>query len=278
MTLRDCFFDERIDLIACLPAEAVPVRLARLLDGVPWAKTVVFAAIPYYTGDVDGASLARFARVRDYHAYAAHLAEVLKACLAARHPAAHAAHFADHSPFDEVAGAVLAGLGVRGDNGLLITEKYSSYVFLFTLVTDLTLAEIEAEGIARGTVTAKECTHCGACRAACPGGCIGVGRETCASAISQKKGELSETEAAILRRAPYAWGCDACQDACPYTTAAAERDTLETEIPYFRARVLGRLTPEDIVQMPEDEYGSYAFGWRKKDVLIRNLTLREEDK
>lgn len=276
--LRDCFAEEKIDLFAYLPVSACPVRLPRLLDSAPWAKTVIFAAIPYYTPDLPGASLARFARVRDYHAFAAHLTEKLVGDLAAQYPASHAIGFADHSPFDEVESASRANLGVRGDNGLLITEKYSSYVFLYALVSDLTEAEIAAQGIPHGSGESGFCTHCGACRAACPGGCIGGTRETCASAISQKKGDLTETETAILRNAPYAWGCDACQDACPYTHAARRAGTIVSEIPYFREHVLGRITPADVESMSADEYKSYAFGWRKKEVLIRNLMLREDDK
>ncbi len=271
MTLKECFLTEKIDIFACLPIEAVPVRLPRLLDGAPWAKSVVFAAIPYYVSGTADANLARFARVRDYHAFAKPLTDKLTACLTG----ARAVGFADHSPFDEIEGACRAGLGVRGDNGLLITEKYSSFVFLYALVTDLTAEALLAEGIPLGGGEVKACIRCGACRAVCPGGCIGIDRATCASAISQKKGVLTEAEADILRSSPYAWGCDACQDVCPYTKAATAAGTIETEIPYFRSRVLGRVTPAAIDAMTEEEYKSYAFGWRKKDVLIRNLTLRE---
>ncbi|MBQ8747576.1 MAG: epoxyqueuosine reductase [Clostridia bacterium] len=271
MTLSECFLNEKIDLFAALPIGEVPVRLPRLLDGAPWASSVVFAAIPYYTAGNTDANLARFARVRDYHAFAQSLTDRLTACL----PGSRAVGFADHSPFDEIEGACRAGLGVRGDNGLLITEKYGSYVFLYALVTDLAVGALLAEGIPQGTGEVKSCTHCGACRSVCPGSCIGLDRATCASAISQKKGSLTAAEADILRRAPYAWGCDACQDVCPYTKAAIAAGTIETEIPYFRNRVLGRVTPAAIEAMTEEEYKSYAFGWRKKDVLIRNLTIRE---
>ncbi len=274
--LGKCLFGEGIDSFAQLPISAVPVRMPRLLSGALWAKTVVFAAVPYCTEDLPGASLARFARVRDYHRFAQRLTGKLCDCLRGRYPDARAVGFADHSPFDEVEGACLAGLGVKGDHGLLITERYSSYVFLFALVTDLSEAELSAVGIPQGTGEVRGCTHCGSCRDACPGRCIGGGRETCASAITQKKGALSEAERDILLRAPYAWGCDACQDACPYTYAARKAGTLYTRIPYFTEHVLGRITPADVERMTEEEYASYAFGWRKKEVLIRNLTLREE--
>lgn len=275
MTLGAFFRGEGIELFAALPPSVLTLRMPRLLDGFENPRSVVFAAIPYCTKDRVGANLARFARVRDYHAYAKDLGERAIACLCLRYPDLTARAFADHSPFDEVLGAAAAGIGILGDNRLLITEKYSSYVFLFSLVTDLPVEEIAAEGIPVGDGEIKTCHHCGACRLACPGSCIGADRVTCASAISQKKGALSPEEIEILKKSTAAWGCDACAEACPYTKSARERGTLYTPIPYFGEHVLGGVTPADIERMTDEEYRSYAFGWRKKDVLIRNLTLWE---
>lgn len=276
MTLSELFTCRGIDLFASVPADAPPILKPRLLARVPGAKSAVFAAIPYYVAGEES-NLAMFARARDYHVFAAALAEECAALLSAAYPGAAAAGFADHSPYAEVAGAALAGLGAVGDNGLLITGKYSSYVFLFSLITTLTQQELAAQGIAPGPCEIQRCLRCGACKRACPGGCIGGGRGTCLSAISQKKGELSPEEADALRAARYAWGCDACQDACPMTAAALRAKTIETRVPYFREGRILRLTPEAVARMSEEEYASYAFGWRKKEVMLRNLCLRKEE-
>ncbi len=270
MTLREYFEAEGVVLTASLPLEDVPVRLPRLLASVRAPRSVVFAAIPYAAA-VPPANLARFARVRDYHAYAASLGEGAVACLRVRYPDLSAAAFADHSPFDEVTGAALAGLGILGDHGLLITKPYSSFVFLFSLVTDLPLAALDAEDIPRGTGEIRFCEHCGACRDACPGSCIGRDRTTCVSAVTQKKADLTEAEEALLRRARTVWGCDVCQNVCPHTKAARP-----TEIPYFKDHVLGTLTADTVCAMTEEEYRTYAFGWRPREVLLRNLALYEE--
>lgn len=272
MTLARYFLSEGILLFASLPIDCVPVRLPRLLRGVESPKTVVFAAIPYATADVP-ANLARFARVRDYHAYAARLGEGAIACLKGRYSELSAAAFADHSPFDEVTGAALAGLGILGDHGLLITKPYASFVFLFSLVTDLPESVLDGEGIPRGTGEIRYCEHCGACRAACPGGCIGGGRERCVSAVTQKKGTLTAEERELLHRARTVWGCDVCQNVCPHTKSAEP-----TSIPYFTGEVLGTLTSDAVRAMTEEEYRSYAFGWRPREVLLRNLALYEETK
>ena len=272
MTLGEFLHCEQIHIFACLPARALTalVRKPRLLERIPDAKTVVLAAIPYRISG-ETSNLAQFARCRDYHAYAADLGQRCAALLAEHHPGCAAVGFADHSPYDEVHAAALAGLGLLGDNGLLITDRYSSYVFLFELVTTLTEAELNAEDIPRGTGIIRECEHCGACRLACPGNCAGGDRTSCLSALSQRKAALTEAEADLLRRAPYVWGCDVCQEICPHS-----RDAEDTKIPYFRESRLGILTEERLDGMSGEEYACYAFGWRKKEVMARNLRLGKE--
>ena len=269
MTLGDFLHSEQLDTFAWLPAEELPVTKPRLLEQIPGAQTVVLAAIPYRMAGES--NLAQFARCRDYHAYARELGARCAAFLAAEFPGCAAVGFADHSPYGEVRSAAMAGLGLLGDNGLLITERYASYVFIFELVTTLTEEQMYTQGIPRGTGMIRKCEHCGACRRACPGGCTDGDRTRCVSAISQKKGALTEEETDLLRRAQYAWGCDICQDVCPHAKSAAE-----TPIPYFLEGRLGILTEEKTTAMPEEEYASYAFGWRKKEIMLRNLRLRKE--
>ena len=274
MLLREYFHDAGVHLAAYLPAGEIPVIHPHLLKNIPDVRAVVFAAIPYYVTGEDS-NLAMFARGRDYHAFARDLGLGAAAVLRDRYPDATAAAFADHSPYAEVAGAAMAGLGVIGDHGMLITPAYSSFVFLFELLTSLTPAEMEAEGILQGSGTIRTCEHCGACARACPGGCIGGGRDRCLSAIGQKKGDLSEDEIRLLRSGHYAWGCDACGMACPHTKRAIAEKSIDTPISYFRENRLSRLTVQDVEAMDEGTYAAYAFGWRRKEIMLRNLRLRE---
>ncbi len=281
MTLRDYFTKAGVLLAAALPFSALTVRKERLLEDLPSPETVVFAAIPYYTeGD---SPLSHFARVRDYHAFAHTLLGGACRLLQENHPGSSAVGFADHSPYNEVAGAVLAGLGVLGDHGLLITEPYASFVCLCSLTTTLSLSELEAEGIGAGAGILSFCEHCGACRTACPGGCIGdrvggrdgSGREHCLSAVSQKKGALTPEEADALRENRTLWGCDICALACPHYEKARAAGTLSSPIPYFQKGVLRELSAETVLDMPPALYAAYPFGWRPKETLLRNLRLME---
>ena len=55
----------------------------------------------------------------------------------------------------------------------------------------------------------------------------------------KKKGDLSEEERALLRENGCLWGCDACQEACPYNRAPRE-----TEIPEFRKALIQSIPRE----------------------------------
>ena len=251
---------------ACaMPLSEAP-RINEREYNFPASGAVIPFYIPYYVGEVS--NLACFAASPDYHALCAAAFSECAAYCAER--GGYFRGFADVSPFAEVALAAMCGLGVIGDHGMLITPLHSSFVVLGEIVTDL--AEASDFPIADGVV--RECEHCGACRAACPTGALDD-RTRCVSAITQKKGELSEDEKDVIRRTRSPWGCDRCALACPHTARAAGRGTLETDVEYFRRDRLGVVTASDIAEMSDERYASYTFSWRRREVLIRNLRLIE---
>lgn len=274
MTLSEWFLSEKIDTFAAVDTAKLPQRKPFLLSRVPQAQSAVFAAIPYYRAG-ETSNLSMYARGRDYHGLASRLGKEAATLLRQRYPSGTVMEFADHSPYPEVYGAAMAGIGVIGDNGLLITEKYSSFVFIFELVTDLPLSVWEAEGVPVSEGEIRRCEHCGACRRACPGGCLSENdqRDTCLSAITQKKTDLSEEEVRLMLHGRYIWGCDVCQEVCPYTARAMRNGTLETNVPYFCEQRIPMLTEKMLDDMSEEEYAVYAFSWRPKRVLRRNLEL-----
>ena len=96
------------------------------------------------------------------------------------------ASFTDRSPIDECDAAAKAGIGVVGKNHMLITQEYSSYVFLGEIITD---AKIECQVVKS---IPEHCLGCGKCIKKCPTDCADTGM--CISAVTQKKGELSDCE------------------------------------------------------------------------------------
>lgn len=253
---------------------AVPFSLCRVLRpylalraGIsPETKrgTAILLAVPYYTPHCDdpNRNLSAYAVSKDYHLFFRELFDDLLPALRAEYPDFIFAGFTDHSPIDEIFAAATAGLGVIGRNRMLITEKYSSYVFLGEILTD---AEIPCDPIFPPPV----CEDCGRCTAACPS------HDSCLSALTQKKGDLTEDERKKLLSHPLVWGCDACQEVCPHTKRARAAGTLCSEIPFFSVDPIPRLTADRLDRMTDAEFSQRAYSWRGRETIRRNLLLTE---
>lgn len=245
----------------------------RLLASLPQSElNVIFMLFPYYTGECP--NISKYACVHDYHFFAKEVFSRLEEYFALSHPSTFAKGFSDHSPFKECHGAAMAGLGIMGRHSLLINEKYSSYVFIGELITDLSREELEREGIPFGNGEIRCCEGCALCERACPAACAGGSdREGCLSAITQKKGDLSPYEKKIIADNGYIWGCDICQDACPHTKKALEKGTIYTSIPYFLSSAIEGDPLESILKMDGEEFALYPFAWRGRAPIERNIRL-----
>ena len=267
--LSEILQKNHIDCFAALPLSACKVTKPYLLERAGITEgSVLLLAVPYFTpacADPER-NLSAYAVGRNYHAFFDALFEELLPLLKARYPEHRFAAFADHSPIAEIEAAARAGLGVIGKNGLLLTERYSSYVFLGELLTDALLPYT--------LVQPRSCEDCGLCQSACPMSRIG----TCLSALTQKKGELDGEEIAALRRWGSCWGCDLCQEVCPHTLRALQSGTIYTPIPYFHESNIPKLTLDVLDAMEEDEFLQRAYSWRKRETIRRNLLLLQEEK
>ena len=221
--------------------------------------SVIVCALPYYSGDYPERNLARYAVCDDYHRAGGGLLAEIAGELGARCPGQTFAPFIDVSPIREVKAAHLAGLGVIGLHGQLITPVWGPWVFIGCIVTDLYIMP--------GQPVPGSCLECGACLAACPTGALsreGLRRELCRSAITQKRGALSRWEEEQVRVGGMAWGCDICLEACP-----AGKSPATTPLECLKRDPLPILTRENLGPALERK----AYGYRGRGVLERNLGL-----
>lgn len=253
---------EGIDLVGVLSLDDVHIVKQYLLDriGIQHGSVICFT-IPYYAEPNVAPNISAYAYGEDYHAYTRELGERLCGTLKQAYPQNKFALFSDHSPIDERHAAASAGLGIIGAHSMLITEKYSSYVFIAELFTDANLG---------GTpLPLRYCENCGACRAACPYGL----HDGCLSALTQKKGELREDEIQMIKKYSSAWGCDICTEVCPHTKKAHFNRTIYSPIPFFKKNLIPHLTVNDIEHMDDATFSRRAYSWRGRDTIIRNLKL-----
>ena len=242
----------------CVSFQHLNILDVRSKTRIPQNCTGAIAIIfPYFNKNAFGGNISAYCSVADYHTVVSMQLKSICDDLSTRYPNHQFVPFVDSSPVDEVDMAVKAGLGVRGKNSLIITPLYGSYVFIGEILTTLPLETTCFED--------KGCLDCGLCRKACPGGAIGrgVATEKCASHISQKKGELSAEETAILSRAHTVFGCDICQTVCPMNKDIAETKNL------FSDDIFSTVTAENV----EKIYKSRPFGWRGLKVLQRNIDI-----
>ena len=269
-TIKKLLENENISLYKFIPLDKCVITKKYLLERnkIDCGFAVIFA-IPYYTRACDESrNISAYAVGRDYHYFAKELEARILPVLKERFPQTGFALFADHSPIDERDAAAKSGLGIFGKNGLLITEPYSSYVFLSELIVGAPLPQ--------GVFTEREvkyCNNCGACQKHCP--MISGECDECFSAITQKKGELSDKEIELIKKYGL-WGCDICSEVCPHTVKAKKDGSIYSPIKFFNENTIPHLTHEKASQMDELEFSKRAYSWRGRDTILRNTKIADE--
>lgn len=249
----------------------------------PWAKSMIVILVPYASArpdadpDAISSHISRYALGDDYH-------EVLERILAKVEDAIqHAAQaggaddrvktwrYVDTGPLSDRAAAAQAGLGWIGRNAMLITQEHGSYFFIGTLVTSL-------ENDIGSGLAADRCGTCTRCITACPTEAIlpnrTVASELCISyATIEHRGPMPPAFAEKLQG--NAFGCDICQEVCPWNGAPADAH------PAFAAREEYRATPiTDLLKFEQADFSTLfrksAIKRAKLDGMKRNVSALSE--
>lgn len=237
------------NLISCRALERVPEN----------AKSVIVVLFPYYLGDeyYENLNISKYAVPEDYHVICGKYLKEIAVSLKESYPNNSFQYFCDNSPINEVMAGCFSGVGIRGENSLLINEKYGSFCFVGEIVTDLEIPCEDRE--------IKSCKKCGLCKKKCINQAIttdGIEKERCLSEITQKKGELTEGEAELIKKSGCIWGCDICQNVCPMNSCIEVSPVKE----FYE-------TAKSTYNSDEDYNKNRAYAWRKKEVINRNLKI-----
>jgi epoxyqueuosine reductase len=229
------------DLCGVAPAAALP-ELARLRDWLdqgyagemiylhksadtradirrflPSARSVIVTGTVYYTeapaaGDVE---VARYAWGEDYHIVLAERLDALVSWMRSQDAGPfESAIFVDKHHVQERVFAKYAGLGWIGKNTCLINPEAGSWLFLAGIATSLELPS--------DAPLADRCGQCTLCIDSCPTGALVDAYEMdatrCLSYLTiEVKGPIPEDQRSGLGH--HVYGCDICQDVCPWNLA-----------------------------------------------------------
>jgi epoxyqueuosine reductase len=147
----------------------------------------------------------------------------------------------DTAPLLERSYARQAGLGWIGKNTCLINEPRGSWFFLGEIITSLALAP--------DSPPPDRCGTCTRCIDACPTDALTPGQLDARRCIAYFTIELRGTIPEEFREpiGAHIFGCDICQDVCPWNSSAPA-----TPDPQFRDRLAPAL--EDLAAMSEDQF------------------------
>ncbi|NLE39064.1 MAG: tRNA epoxyqueuosine(34) reductase QueG [Pirellulaceae bacterium] len=272
--LREWLAEGRAGQMSYLSDHAEAQRHPRnVLDG---ARSLLMLAVGYRT--VEPASderataagrIARYAWGRDYHDVVRERLHALADLHRRLTPGASVRGVVDTAPLLEREFAQRAGLGWIGKNTMLINRDWGSWVFLASLLTSEELTyDVPREE--------SPCGSCRACLDACPSGALAEPyRLDARRCVSYLTIELRDSIDQPLREAmgDRLFGCDACQEACPWN-----RRTAVSEDEAFRPREgENPADPIELLSLDEEAFrGRFRDTplWRaRRGGLLRNAAI-----
>jgi len=193
---------------------------------MPGARVAVVTLTNYFHGPGPSARgqprVAQYAWSPDYHSVLGRRLEHLATAIRDIAPGAATRGYVDAGPVPERELAQRAGLGWIGKNMMLIHPEIGSFTFIAVVLTD-------AELVPDLPFEADRCGTCRACLDACPTAAFVephvMDARRCISYLTiERRGAFSDAERALVGE--WLFGCDVCQDVCPWNVrfAAATGD------------------------------------------------------
>jgi epoxyqueuosine reductase len=218
---------------------------------LPSAETVIALGMPYKTPEPKirpgEKIIARYARGYDYHDVIMPRLKEISEFIKMIFPEAEFAFSVDSGRLQEKAFAIQAGLGWRGKNSLVINEKYGSFFFIGVIVTNI---KFDFDSPVNNL-----CGSCRACIESCPVDAIDedaiVDSRLCLSHWLNE-GTRKYTMPEEIRKdvGNRLYGCETCQDVCPFNKKAPYSEIQE----FFPRLNRAGMTKEEIADMTQEVF------------------------
>lgn len=244
----------------------------------PGAKSVIVTGLGYYTRRKQGGNgvpiLSRYAYGENYHDVIkkklSKLLEYIKSIV----PDAEGRSFVDSAPVLEKAWAREAGLGWPGRHSILINRDLGSFFFIGVIILNVELDYDKP----------FESDNCGSCRICieeCPTGAINSNKTIDArKCIAYQTVESNEPlpDRVIRTLGGRVFGCDKCQEVCPWN-----RDAVTHHVPEFEiSPELASLSREEWLEMLPASFNylfrKSAIKRAKYDRFMRNIIAAAGEK
>jgi len=225
---------------------------------VPGAKTIIVVLLNYYPPEKQPENLPQVAKCaygRDYHKVVKNKLKKVFNNLKAKYPDIEGRFFSDSAPVLERIWAIRSGLGWIGKNNLLINKRLGSFFYIGELIINLEADKYDEP------FTATHCGTCTRCVEACPTGALKPYNLNANLCISYDTIELKDnSKSKIDSTHGWIFGCDICQDVCPWNSnllPTAEEDLM---IKPF----LLKATAQDWLELTNDEFEKIFYNSQLK--------------
>ncbi|HMG67075.1 MAG TPA: tRNA epoxyqueuosine(34) reductase QueG [Chitinophagaceae bacterium] len=223
---------------------------------VPGAKSVITLMINYFPSqnqNSESPKISKYAYGKDYHDVIKDKLKIFLQTLQQQIGEIHGRGFVDSAPVLERSWAQKSGLGWVGKNGNLITKQSGSFYFIATLITDIELDYDDP-------FVKDYCGTCTKCIDACPTEAILPGKivdgSKCISYFTIELKEMMIPDEVKGKFDDWMFGCDTCQDVCPWNRFSKETNELEftpvNELLHFNLQNWQELTEESFKKIFKD--------------------------
>jgi len=240
---------------------------------VPDAKSLIITGLSYYTDKKQSEPgvpvISRYAYGASYQDVIIAKLHMLLTFIKSVVPEAEGRPYSDTAPLLEKAWAGEAGLGWQGKHSIVINKEIGSFFFIGALIINI---ELDYD-----TPVKKEyCGDCRLCIDMCPTNAINDNRtidarKCIANLTIENRGTIPEDIIPELGRRVY--GCDRCQEVCPWNKNAKEHHTPEFEL----SEEIERMNQTDWINLSAEQFErlfkNTPIARRKYEPFMKNVTI-----
>jgi epoxyqueuosine reductase len=213
------------------------------------ARSIIAVLLSYYPPEPlpekDNFVIAKYAYGKDYHIVLKKKMNDLIRFIKAEYPDLRSKSFVDSGAVMEKTWAQQSGLGWQGKNTLLINRNCGSFFFIGIILTNLELEPDQPEK--------DHCGHCEKCIRACPTGALehpyqlDISRCISFHTIENKEPIPKALKNKFRNRI---FGCDICQDVCPYNKSAIRHH----EPDFLASEILSGMRKNDWINLTKEKF------------------------